>query len=83
MNTIKNPRSPTGTQEPDGKIKLAVKFEPDVFRQLKERAIRDKKHFSEIVNDVLKCGLLDLSELDRDEALGQAEISITHIPLNI
>ncbi len=78
MNIIKNPRSPTGTKELDGRIKLAVKFKPDVFQQIKDRATRDKKHFSEIMNDVLECGLLDLEDQERDEP----KISIAHT-LNI
>lgn len=82
-NTIKNPRSPTGTKKPDGRIKLAVKFKPELFQQIKDRATRDKKHFSETLNDILECGLLDLWDLERDEVQNQAEILITHTTFNI
>jgi hypothetical protein len=58
-------------------IKLSVKFEPEIFQQLKDRAAKENKLFSDIVNDVLKCGLLDLEDSERDEPLYQQESSLT------
>jgi hypothetical protein len=48
-------------------VKIAVKFKPKVFEQIKARAIEHKKEFSDIVNDVCECGLLDLEDSERDE----------------
>ena len=57
---------PKGVKDGTG-IKIAVKLEPDVFERIKSRAIDHKKEFSDIVNDVCRCGLLDLEESERDE----------------
>jgi hypothetical protein len=52
----------------DGKgIKIAVKFKPELFERINKRATKQRKNFSEIVNDAVSCGLLDLEESERDE----------------
>jgi hypothetical protein len=49
---------------PAGKsdVKIAVKLSRPVFEKLVARAAKDKVSFSVTVEDVLKCGILDLEE---------------------
>jgi len=57
---------PIGTK--DGEmIKLAVRFKPQLFRRIKARAAKEDKLFSEILNDIAECGLLDIEDMERDE----------------
>jgi hypothetical protein len=63
--TVRRP-PPKGHREGDG-VKLAVKFTPELFKKINQRATKHNKTFSEIVNDACVCGLLCLEESEADE----------------
>jgi hypothetical protein len=57
---------PVGTKD-GAMIKLAVRFKPQVFRKIRARAAKEDKLFSEVLNDIAECGLLDIEDQERDE----------------
>jgi peptide subunit release factor RF-3 len=59
-------RQPKGTPEGTG-LKIAVKFNPELFKRISERAVKHKKSFSQMVNETCECGLLDLEESEADD----------------
>ena len=60
-------RLPKGYSDKPGYTKIAINIKHDTFKRLVERAKTEKKMFSEIAEDVIKCGLLCLDESDRFE----------------
>jgi hypothetical protein len=57
-----NPKLPTGIEMPNGQIKIAVTFKPELFTKLCARAAERGETFSEVVNDCTACGLFDYEE---------------------
>jgi hypothetical protein len=53
---------PVGVKQRNGNIKIAVSLKPELFERLRARAAHRHEKFSDTVNDVLGCGLLDLEE---------------------
>lgn len=58
---------PKGYSDRPGYTKIAVNMHHDTFKRLLARAKAEKKSFSEMTEDVIKCGLLCLDESDRFE----------------
>jgi hypothetical protein len=50
-----------------GQTRISISFTHQTFKRLLARAKAEKKMFSEIVEDVAKCGLLCLEESDAFE----------------
>ena len=61
------PRYPKGYSDKPGHTKIAVSLTNATFKRLVARAKDEEKQFSEIVEDVVKCGLLCLDESDAEE----------------
>jgi uncharacterized protein YbcV (DUF1398 family) len=55
-------KQPDGTEQPNGMIKIAVTFKPELFKKLRDRARQRDETFSEVINDVAACGLFDYEE---------------------
>jgi hypothetical protein len=51
-----------------GDMRIAVRFNDELFKRIKERALTEKKTFSEMVSELCVVGLLDLEESDSHEA---------------
>jgi hypothetical protein len=49
------------------RLKVSVAFEPNVLRAICRRCRSTNKPFNFVVNDLIKCGLLDVEESERDE----------------
>jgi hypothetical protein len=64
---------PKGVKTNKG-FKIAVVLEEEVFIKVRARAGKERKFFSEVLNDITKCGLLDIEECELDEANDNAEI---------
>jgi hypothetical protein len=58
---------PRGVLTKGGMVKLSVVFDPVVFKKIKKRS--RNKGFSATVNDLLKCGLLDIEESEMDDGI--------------
>lgn len=71
-------RQPKGCRQRDNQLKIAVKLNEDTFMQIRKRAQAEKKRFSEVVEDVCKCGLLCLEENDYEEQLSY-ESQLDHV----
>jgi hypothetical protein len=62
-------RLPKGYPNPHrpGFTRISVSLKDKTFRRLLARAKKEKKSFSDIIEDTLKCGFLCLDESDNHE----------------
>jgi plasmid stability protein len=47
--------------------KLAVNFPDEVFKKIKSRATKAKRSLSDEAIDLIRCGILDVEDLERSE----------------
>ena len=73
-----NIKYPVGMPSGFGKLKIAVNFPEQLFRDIIKMAKAEKKTFNDMVVDLVKCGKLDLEESDRHELPGQPHAGAGH-----
>jgi hypothetical protein len=56
------------------RLKASVAFDTELFKAICKRCKNTNQSFSVVVNDLIKCGLLDIEESERDEP--QPEITV-------
>jgi len=71
-------KQPKGVKTSKG-IKIAVVLEEDLFTKIRTRASKERKLFYEVLSDLAKCGLLDIEELERDEAVNDNEVRASEL----
>lgn len=59
--------TPLGTRQPDGDLKVAIRFPRELFERLAQRAESDRKGFSQLVCEMAALGLFDVEECERHE----------------
>jgi hypothetical protein len=69
---------PVGYHAGYQKLKIAVVFPEQLFRDVVKMAKAEKKSFNDMVVDLVKCGKLDLEESDRHELPGQPHAGAGH-----
>ncbi len=57
-------KMPRGVKEPGGRVKIAISIEQKLFDDVVRNAERRNVGFSESISDVLKCGVLCLTEAE-------------------
>jgi hypothetical protein len=61
---------PVGYYAGHKKLKIAVTFPEELFRDVVKMAKGEKKTFNDMVIDLVKCGKLCLEESDKHELVG-------------
>jgi hypothetical protein len=49
------------------RLKISIALDPELFKAICKRCKATEKSFSSVANDLIKCGLLDIEESERDE----------------
>lgn len=73
MTKAKKVKVPAGYKDKSGHTKVAVNFPTALFKQIADQSLKENKKFSDMVSELCKVGLLDLSESDSLEPKEKAD----------